>query len=147
MVGDVLSLRFKKLGPLENGGELENTNITMLYGYQNTGKSFILRSFYGLLSLNDRMMYNKISRYIELKLREKITDVFEKELRVTVKELLNIYEVLRAIYEELVHTPLSTLSSSGFTPLIETIYSEIFPDQRLSYSEGKITAEFEQVIS
>ena len=147
MVGNVLSLRFKKLGPLEDGGELKNTNITMLYGYPNTGKSFILRSFYGLLSLNDRMMYKRISRYIEIKLREKITDVFEKDLSVTVGKLLNIYEVPRIIYKELVHAPLPTLSPSGFIPLIKAIYSEIFPDQRLSYSEGKITAEFEQVIS
>ena len=48
-----LKFGFKDLGPIQKKGEIKNSGLTLLYGFPNSGKSFVLRGLYGALAFSD----------------------------------------------------------------------------------------------
>ena len=65
---------FKNLGPIVEGGELELSDLTVLCGHNNTGKTYIAYSLYGFLTSLDELL----SKIIFKSFQEKIFDDIEE---------------------------------------------------------------------
>ncbi len=74
-----LKFSFGAIG-LVKKGSIVNGNITMIYGFPNTGKSFILRSIYASLSMLDQSSFFKLEKSVTNIITEVVEDQIESEL-------------------------------------------------------------------
>ncbi|MGC8657251.1 MAG: AAA family ATPase [Thermoplasmata archaeon] len=73
------SFSFGSLGPVKKG-KIVNNDITMIYGYPNTGKSFILRAMYASISMLDKYSYDTVVKSLSGEIKSIIEDQINMEL-------------------------------------------------------------------
>ncbi len=109
----MLSFRMENLGPIKEAA-IDLGDITLLFGYPNTGKSYAMRAIYGSLSI----LNQNESKSIKNDISEDFTDIFIKNLS---DQLDNI---MRGIFFNLSYQLLKYLDEKPknpeFTKFLET---------------------------
>lgn len=135
MPDNTIDFRFDDIGPLRQGS-VSNNNITVIYGFPNTGKSFALRSIYSMLSILDEESEIEIRRLLSQDIDRIIMETIEKELSEVENVIIELGNTLdnaqrvRSIYN-------ANMSSSLLRKIVHT-----FVSKELTLEKDRIKFDF-----
>lgn len=120
---EIVTISFKKLGPLENG-KVTLKPLTIFFGKNNTGKTYLSYLVWGILSLTkiDEASKNMIEEYVTFtsrKLTSTLMDVLE-----TIQTTKNVSKNIR----------ITTLNGN----IRKNLISQVFNTDAISFRTGRI---------
>lgn len=146
MSGEKLKFTFKNIGPIKKKSTIENSNITMLYGFPNSGKSFILRSLYSSLCLQDPKMKGLIENICNNNMNNLLVQSIRDELNQLVMNLGKIIDVNNKISNALMKEDLTSISEELLEDISTFVGNELLSEFHLEHSDKEIKYSFEEDI-
>ncbi len=141
-----LKFGFKDLGPIQKEGEIKNSGLTLLYGFPNSGKSFVLRGLYGALAFSDEEMISELAIFSRKKMLLIIEETFEKNLKNLIVKLSNFSEIYSIIRYEFMKVSSKEFLENYFQEVVETVYSKVLPGFGTVTIGSEMTLSFEEII-
>ncbi|MHB8361127.1 MAG: ATP-binding protein [Thermoplasmataceae archaeon] len=141
-----IKLDFTKLGPIIKKGELENTGITLLYGFPNTGKSFILRSLYSVLSFCDKEMLKDINTYVKHNVSSLVENIFDQMLHTSISKLSKLPEIYEIINFASTNKKINTDYNNIALDLLNSVCSSSDLQYKSELTETEILFNFEEKV-
>ena len=146
MSDEKLKFGFKDLGPIQKKGEIESSGLTFLYGFPNSGKSFILRGLYGTLAFSDEEMVTELANFSRKKILLSFEETFEKNLRALTTKLSKSLEIYSIIRFEFMRNSSKEFLENYFQEVVENVYSKILPEIGTNTVGRELTLSFEEII-
>lgn len=141
-----LKFGFENLGPIKKKGEIENSGLTLLYGFPNSGKSFILRGLYSSLAFLDEEMIKELGSFSQNKILLEILEIFEKKLRPLIIKLSKFSSIYSLIRHESTRLSSTEFLINNFHKVVEAIYSRALPEIGTITVDRELKLSFEEII-
>ena len=144
MTETTLHFGFKNLGPIYKKGEIQNNNITILYGFPNSGKSFLLRGLYSVLSFSDDKMVQKISNYSALRLKNLLESSIQlKSLISDASQISTACEFLTSYIDS---KDFENLCQKDFEQFLISLLEKEVQDYRMEEEKDRISFRMERSV-
>ena len=134
MKNEDLTFTFKNIGPIKKKGSIKNSNITILYGRPNSGKSFILRSLYSTLSVLDLKMRDLMKVYCQTYLNDLLISHIGNSLNNLAKTFNDVLEIMDRVSNVVNKEKIPLNNQESLNKVLFGTINEIIPELNLENS-------------
>ncbi|MGP6239125.1 AAA family ATPase [Cuniculiplasma sp. SKW4] len=142
-----LVFAFKNIGPIKKNGKIKNSDITLIYGYPNSGKSFILRALYSALSVIDKEMEDSIKNFLEENLSILILKSLGNSLSKIIETFMEVIDTTLHFYDLTPRNLVNSVPEDELNKVLLSIIKENVHHIEFESSENGILYTFKDQVT